>query len=97
MKAIYKKQILQDSNNAENNYENFILTKDTEFCCEPLQSFSKKFTVWDYDKGKFAIVNEITYEGHSTTAIDFCPFCGEKIEYLNTDSSKKARSKYKSL
>ena len=86
MKASYKKKILQDQNE---NYENFILSRDVLFCCEKFQSHCKKFTCWNYEKGKFSIIDNITYEGHSTAIIDFCPFCGEKIEYENLEFPKK--------
>lgn len=89
MKAIFKKELLQDPQDKERNYENYSLEKKTKFCCEKLKSHCKKFTGWDYNKGKFAIVDKITYEGHSTTTIDFCPFCGEIIEYQENVSSSK--------
>ena len=82
MKATFRRKILQDQ---EESYDNFILTKDVKFCCEKFKAYCKKFTGWDYNKGKFIIINGITYEGNSTIEIDFCPFCGEMIEYENTN------------
>lgn len=92
MKAIFKKEIIQDPQALEKTYENYTLAKRSEFCCNNFKSYCKKFSVWDYSKGKFAIVDKISYEGHSTLTIDFCPFCGEKIEYQerkDTNSNNK--------
>jgi len=93
MKVRCTKEILQDPQDIHKNYENFILTKNTEFCCEKFKAYCKKFTGWDYNKGKFIIVDEITYEGNSTIPIIFCPFCGEKIEYEDIENTKKKNSK----
>ncbi len=93
MKVRCTKEILQDPQDIHKNYENFILTKNTEFCCEKFKAYCKKFTGWDYNKGKFTIVDEITYEGNSTIPIIFCPFCGEKIEYEDIENPKKKTSK----
>lgn len=84
LKAGYKKETLQDPQDREKNYDNFTLNRETEFCCDKFRLHCKKSTGWDYDKGKFGIVDKITYDGHSTEAIDFCPFCGEEIEYMET-------------
>jgi hypothetical protein len=91
MKAIFSKEILQEPQDLEKSYENYTLTKNSDFCCDKFKSYCKKFTVWDYNKGKFAIVDEISYDGHSTLAIDFCPFCGEKIEYQEKNNSKNPK------
>ncbi|MCI4432328.1 MAG: hypothetical protein JHC41_01790 [Nitrosopumilus sp.] len=89
MKASYKKEIIPDPESDNNTYSNFILKRDTDFCCEKFKNYCKKFTVWNYDQGKFAIVDQITYDNHSVQSIDFCPFCGEKIEYEEENISKK--------
>ncbi|HSB84461.1 MAG TPA: hypothetical protein VLD64_08255 [Nitrosarchaeum sp.] len=93
LKAIYKKEALKDPENENNTYINFTLKRDTEFCCEKFKSYCKKFTVWSYEQGKFAIVDQITYEGHSTQSIFFCPFCGERIEYEDEDRPAKIKRK----
>jgi len=93
MKALYKKETLKDPESENNTYSNFTLKRDTEFCCEKFKNYCKKFTVWSYEQGKFAIVDQITYEGHSVQPIDFCPFCGEKIEYENENALPKTRRK----
>jgi hypothetical protein len=81
MKAIFKKEIRIDPENDQDTYSNLMLIPKTNFCCEKFKNFCKKFTVWSYEQGKFAIVDQINYENHSVQSIDFCPFCGEKIEY----------------
>jgi hypothetical protein len=40
-------------------------------------------------------VDQITYEGHSVQSIDFCPFCGEKIDYEDENAPKKLKKKAK--
>lgn len=86
MKAFYRKETLHDQ---ERGYDNFILNKDVKFCCDLLKSYCKKFSGWDYNKGKFVIISEITYDGHSTLEINFCPFCGDSIEYNNIKTPKR--------
>jgi hypothetical protein len=95
MKALYKKETLPDPASEGNTYDNYTLKRDVEFCCDSFKTYCKKFTRWNYDQGKFAIVDQITYEGHSTSAINFCPFCGEKIEYEDVDNPKKVRKRKK--
>lgn len=93
MKALFKKETLIDPESKNKTYLNCTLKRDTEFCCEEFKKYCKKFTVWSYEQGKFAIVDQITYDGHSVIAIDFCPFCGEKIDYEDENSPKKIKIK----
>ena len=93
MKALFKKETLVDPESENKTYFNFTLKRDTEFCCEGFKKYCKKFTVWSYEQGKFAIVEQITYDGHSVISIDFCPFCGEKIDYEDENSPKKTKTK----
>ena len=89
MDALYKKETHQDPESENSTYLNFTLNRDCKYCCEKFKNYCKKFPVWNYKQGHFAIVDQITYEGHSTQSIDFCPFCGEKIVYRNENKSKK--------
>ena len=93
MKAIYKKETLHDPQFEGEAYSNYVLKRDVLFCCDQFKNYCKKFTVWSYDHGKFAIVDQITYEGHSVQTIDFCPFCGEKIEYVYEKNPTKSKRK----
>ncbi len=95
MKAAYKKETLSDPTIEGQTYLNYTLQRNTEFCCDAFKNYCKRFTGWNYDQGKFGIVDQITYDGHSTTVIDFCPFCGEKIEYEDIDSPKKVKRRKK--
>lgn len=81
MIASYTKQSLPDPENEGKKYINYHLVKNIEFCCEEFKGFCKKFTVWSYEQGQFTIIDEISYDGHHSRVINFCPFCGEKIEY----------------
>jgi len=93
MKALFKKETLKDPESDNNTYSNFTLKRDTIFCCETFKKYCKKFTVWSYEQGKFTIVDQITYEGHSVQSIDFCPFCGEKIDYEDENAPQKVKRK----
>jgi len=88
MKALFKKETRIDPESDHNTYSNFMLNRNTNFCCEKFKNYCKKFTVWSYEQGKFAIVDQISYENHSVQSIDFCPFCGEKIEYEEENETK---------
>jgi len=91
MRAVFRKETLQDPEKKGQTYTNYTLLRNTEFCCELFKEYCKKFTGWSYEKGRFAIVDQITYEGHSVSVINFCPFCGQKIEYEDVDKPKKSR------
>lgn len=93
MKAVFKKETLKDPESENDTYTNFTLKHNTEFCCEKFKVFCKKFTAWSYEQGKFAIVDQITYDGQSIQPIDFCPFCGGKIEYEDENKPSKATKK----
>ncbi len=93
MKAIYKKETLQDPEYENNSYLNYILKHETKFCCEKFKNYCKKFTGWNYEQGTFSIIDQITYDGQSAISIDFCPFCGEKIEYVDENMPKNKNKK----
>ena len=93
MKAIYKKEILPDPEKEGHTYTNHVLLTETKFCCKKFKEHCKKFTGWNYDHGKFSIVEQITYEKNSVVLIDFCPFCGEEIQYENNEFLKKSKRK----
>ena len=95
MKAVYKIETLPEPEKEGETYTNYTLLRETEFCCEKFKAYCKKFTGWSYDHGKFSIVDQITYESHSVSTIDFCPFCGEKIEYEDIDKPKKTKRRKK--
>ncbi len=95
MKASYKKETLPDPASEGHTYDNYTLQRDVEFCCDSLKGYYKKSSGWNYEQGKFVIVDQISYDGHTVIAIDFCPFCGEKIEYKDIDKPKKTRKQKK--
>ena len=51
-----------------------------EFCCEKLQNYTINMESWSTKIGKFSIV-----EKNSLITIEYCPFCGEKIEYIKIE------------
>lgn len=85
----YTKTTRPDPESASGSYTDCILNKDVVLCCDKFREYSKKFPSWDYGRGKFTIVYEITYDGHSQIPIDFCPFCGEKMKYKEIKIKKK--------
>ncbi|MFY9300037.1 MAG: hypothetical protein WAO91_02445 [Candidatus Nitrosotenuis sp.] len=95
MDVEYTKSTRQDPSSESGTYADCVISKSTIPCCEGFGEFSKKFPSWSYEKGKFTIVDEITYEGQTQTAIDFCPFCGERIKYfeIKPDGKKVRRKK----
>jgi len=93
MKAVFKKDTLKDPQSEDGTYSSFTLNRNVEFCCDSFKIYCKKFTSWNYDHGKFSIVDKITYDGHSVCSIDYCPFCGEKIDYVDETTSNKIKRK----
>ena len=50
---------------------------EMDFCCKKLRKYVSSVKVWSEKIGKFCIV-----EKDILTPIDYCPFCGKKIEYV---------------
>lgn len=88
MKATYNKAERDDPTSEGRVYTDNVLTQDVIFCCDRFKEYTKKFPSWNYETGRFTIVDGITYEGNSTTVIDYCPFCGEKIKYKEIKNKK---------
>ena len=93
MNAEYTKTVRQDPDSPSGSYTDYVLSHNTGYCCDKFKEYSKKFPSWSYEKGRFTIVDEITYGGNSQTPIDFCPFCGEKIKYKEIKSKSKQKRK----
>ncbi len=91
MIAEYTKISRPEPDSQSGFYIDHTLNRDTVYCCDKFKEYSKRFPSWSYEKGRFTIVDEITYEGHSQTQIDFCPFCGEKIKYKEIKSKQKKK------
>lgn len=91
MRVVYKKHVLQDPQSEGGTYADYELQRDAEFCCDGLESYFKRSSGWDHELGRFVVVDRISYEGHSVRPIDFCPFCGERIEYEDVDAPAKKR------
>jgi len=54
------------------------IDKQSDFCCEKLQKYVLIVKSWSSKIGKFCVV-----EKDILVEIDYCPFCGEKIEYIS--------------
>lgn len=91
MIAEYTKITRPEPDSQSGFYTDHTLSRDTVYCCDKFKEYSKKFPSWSYEKGRFTIVDEITYGGNSQTPIDFCPFCGEKIKYKEIKSKEKKK------
>ena len=53
------------------------LNSQSDFCCEKLSKYVSSVKSWNGKIGRYSIVEKENY-----VPIDFCPFCGEKIEYI---------------
>lgn len=56
------------------------IEKESEFCCEKFQNYVSSVKSWNGKIGKFSLV-----ENNKFVPIDYCPFCGEKIEYVSVE------------
>ena len=56
------------------------LADKSTFCCEKLENYITSIKAWSNKIGKLCIV-----EKNILTPIDFCPFCGEEIEYISVE------------
>lgn len=88
MKAEFTKITRPDPSSEGKSYSDYSLLKDVEYCCDAFREFCKKFPSWSYEKGRFTIVNQITYDENTQTEINYCPFCGEKIKYKEIKKKK---------
>ena len=53
---------------------------DLDFCCEKFKKYSVLVDSWSSKIGKFSLV-----EDNKLIPIDYCPFCGQKIEYIEVE------------
>jgi len=81
MDAFYTKTTRPDPDDAKKTYTDHALHKDAQFCCDNFKSYCKKFSSWNYQIGKFTIIDSVSYDTTTQTPIDYCPFCGKKIKY----------------
>lgn len=81
MEANYTKITRPDPDSENTEYTDHTLDRNTTYCCEQFKVHCKKFPSWSYEKGRFTIIDSITYDGNTQIPIDYCPFCGEKIAY----------------
>ena len=56
------------------------IDEKSNFCCEKLDKYVSIVKSWSEKIRKFCLV-----ENNSLAPIDFCPFCGEKIEYVDVE------------
>ena len=54
--------------------------KNLDFCCVKFRKYSMIVNSWSNKIGKFSLV-----EDNKLIPIDFCPFCGQKIEYIEVE------------
>jgi len=62
------------------SFTEFKNEEELDFCCEKLKKYVSIVKAWSDKIGKFCIV-----EKDILTPIDYCPFCGEKIEYISME------------
>lgn len=62
------------------SFTEFVNEGELDFCCEKLKKYVSVVKAWSGKIGKFCIV-----EKNVLTPIDYCPFCGEKIEYVSVE------------
>ena len=59
------------------SFAEFKIETRQDFCCDKLKRYTATVKSWSSKIGKFSIVEKDTL-----IPIDYCPFCGEKIEYI---------------
>lgn len=62
------------------SFTEFKSEADMDFCCQKLAKYVSAVKSWSGKIGKFCIV-----ENDVLVPIDYCPFCGERIEYLHVE------------
>ena len=56
------------------------IANESNFCCKKLERYASTVKSWSSKLGKFCIV-----EKDQLVPIDYCPFCGQKIEYIQVE------------
>ena len=62
------------------SFTEFKSENELDFCCEKLKRYVSNVKAWSGKIGKFCIV-----ENGVLAPINYCPFCGEKIEYVSVE------------
>ncbi len=65
-------------------FEDYKLLEDLEFCCYRLRILDSEFHLWNKKSGKFCWTDSVSGDDVIYYPIDFCPFCGERFEYVET-------------
>jgi len=63
-------------------FDEFQLDEDLEFCCYRLRIMDSKSPLWDKKSAKFCWADVMSQDDIVYYPIDFCPFCGERFEYV---------------
>ena len=79
--AHYTKVTRPDPSLEGKTYSDHTLLKSTTYCCDQFKEFCKKFPSWNYELGRFTIIDSISYDSNTQVQINYCPFCGQKIKY----------------
>ena len=64
------------------SFDEFRLDEDLEFCCYRLRIMNSKTPLWDKKSGRFCWTDMLSGDDVVYYPIDFCPFCGERFEYI---------------
>ena len=56
------------------------INSKSDFCCEKFEKYVSSVKSWNGKIGKYSIV-----EKENFVPIDFCPFCGKKMEYISVE------------
>ena len=56
------------------------LNSKSDFCCKKFEKYVSSVKSWNGKIGKYSIV-----EKENFVPIDFCPFCGKKMEYISVE------------
>ena len=72
-----------------NQFETYKIIKKTESCCEKFRDLNADYPLWNLKVGKLCFVATSLDGDFAYFPIGFCPFCGEKITYVEMESGSE--------
>ena len=67
-------------------FDEYNLNEDLEFCCYRLRILDSELSLFNKKSGKFCWIDSKSDDDVLYYEIDFCPFCGERFEYVEITS-----------
>ena len=64
------------------SFDEYAIIEDLEFCCYRFRILDSELSLFNKKSAKFCWIDSKSHDDIVYYPIDFCPFCGERFEYI---------------